>query len=127
MSYVRPPRLGGLGDREGKDAQYLFGEAEAGGYLRLVMGCRRGDGYKKEYVHRLLLWCIAGPPPQEGMVAMHLCENPRCCNVAHLVWGDKRTNMVGDEDAYTEALDASFEGGLRLGGWPGGQAVRLPR
>lgn len=38
-------------------------------------------------------WEIAnGRPPRDGMVIMHSCDNPPCCNPAHLSEGTRRDN-----------------------------------
>jgi hypothetical protein len=33
------------------------------------------------------------PIPFSGAIALHLCDNPSCCNPAHLQWGTQRDNI----------------------------------
>ena len=46
------------------------------GYIHLVLAYD-GDKHGKiiEYAHRLVLWSIFGPPPQDRWVCMHFCNN----------------------------------------------------
>jgi len=55
------------------------------GYGRLV--------YKRKYIsaHRYAL-LTKEKPPRNGMMACHACDNPLCCNPAHLWWGTASEN-----------------------------------
>lgn len=44
-------------------------------------------------VHRIVFADIHGPIP-EDMVVMHRCDNPPCCNPAHLKLATQRENML---------------------------------
>lgn len=46
---------------------------------------------KKYYAHRLVYELEKGEIP-EGMLIMHLCNNPSCCNPKHLELGTKSQN-----------------------------------
>jgi len=56
-------------------------------------GYRQPNGYgslhwepgskKSEYAHRVA-WLISGRSLVPGLVVMHVCDNPPCCNPAHL-------------------------------------------
>ena len=62
------------------------------------IGSRTTDGYghmgfkgQLYRTHRLAYECANGPIPN-GMVLMHRCDNPPCCNPAHLVVGTQQEN-----------------------------------
>ena len=64
-----------------------------------------------ERAHRIVLWCVFGPPPQEKWRhALHMCGNPRCINPEHLVWGSLEDNAIEDpvmaRKAFVELLKA---------------------
>lgn len=73
-------------DKRGPDECWPWlGTLNAYGYG--VIGHRR----KLAMVHRLVLGSTVGGIP-EGMVVLHLCDNPPCCNPAHLRVGTYREN-----------------------------------
>jgi hypothetical protein len=51
---------------------------------------------KHEYVHRLALSIVAGPPPELGMECAHSCGNGHlgCCNPRHLRWATSKQNSA---------------------------------
>lgn len=49
------------------------------------------DDGKVSYTHRVAYEHKNGPIPK-GMVLMHLCDNPACCNPGHLTLGTKKDN-----------------------------------
>lgn len=51
------------------------------------------DGARLELTHRLTYAAVRGPIP-DGMVVMHDCDVPACCNPAHLSLGTQRDNIV---------------------------------
>ena len=87
----------------------IGGGAPSLGYLTITLGYL---GKKKatvtEYAHRLVLFSIHGPPPDEDTnVAMHTCHNPGCLNPHHLVWGTPKDNKLTGGAAqarYTELV-----------------------
>jgi hypothetical protein len=62
-------------------------------------GCRNNFNYgkisneegKTVYAHRLVYELKYGPIPK-GMVVLHRCDNPPCCNEDHLFLGTKADN-----------------------------------
>ena len=65
-------------------------------------GCTSPTGYGSFGVnkaplltHRIALALTVGDQPD--LVAMHSCDNPPCCNPAHLSWGTRQKNT---KDAY---------------------------
>jgi hypothetical protein len=57
------------------------------GYSRLVI---QGRTYK---LHRLAYEHLVGPIP-DGLLILHTCDNPPCCNPAHLYPGTPAQNML---------------------------------
>ena len=69
---------------------------DEGGYLLLAVARRAPSlgGWLHERAHRVVLWAFFGPPPAglRRPCVMHVCHNPMCCSVDHLVWGEDREN-----------------------------------
>ena len=60
---------------------------KGGGY-----GCLRWNG-KMRRAH-CVVWSLTNGPIPQGMVVMHECDNPLCCNRTHLSLGTQKDNMV---------------------------------
>lgn len=60
------------------------------GYGRLRESGREGA---QLVAHRVAYELTYGPIP-EGLVARHRCDNPRCCNPAHIEPGTHRDNYL---------------------------------
>jgi len=61
-------------------------------------GCVEANGYAytsldglKIYAHRMA-FLVSGGTLIKGLVIMHLCDNPRCCNPSHLRQDTYRAN-----------------------------------
>ena len=61
---------------------------------------RNGKGYgifyhrkDKSIASRVALELRLGRPLMDGMLALHTCDNPSCCNPSHLWEGDHTANM----------------------------------
>lgn len=63
-----------------------------------------GDGRKNYGTHRIAFFLKEGRPQSPGLHVMHACDNPVCCNPAHLSEGTRSENM---RDAYARGrMDA---------------------
>jgi hypothetical protein len=75
-------------DRRGDDECWEWTRARsARGYGQLWTGER------VEYAHRLVAALTAGAIPT-GLYVLHTCDNPPCCNPAHLVFGTQADNLA---------------------------------
>lgn len=76
---------GGI-DQRGPDECWPWQRARtADGYSQLRVGA------KVVYVHRLVYELLHGPLPK-GVLVRHTCDNPPCCNPAHLLSGTTADN-----------------------------------
>lgn len=75
------------------------------GYGQFTVGSRTDGSRRKAQSHRLAWELTYGPIP-DGMVVMHECDNPRCCNINHLRLGTHQENMA-DRDAKGRQGDHS--------------------
>lgn len=48
---------------------------------------------KNVRANRHALSITKGPAPFEGALSLHSCDNPPCCNPAHLRWGTQQDNV----------------------------------
>lgn len=56
-----------------------------------VIGIGPRTSHVSMYAHRLMLM-LSGVEIPDGCVVMHSCDNPRCCNPAHLSVGSNKAN-----------------------------------
>ncbi len=92
-----------------EEAQGMGFDSQDPTYLTVTVGPRM---YEK--AHRLVLWQLQGPPPDVALpisrphnagkryYAMHTCNNKRCLNPAHIVWGTNAENARGLHDTAIE-------------------------
>lgn len=76
--------------REPDDCWLWLGGTIAKGYGQMGAG-RAGDGTK--LVHRVA-WEAANGPIPAGAHVLHQCDNPPCCNPAHLFLGTNGDNVA---------------------------------
>lgn len=69
---------------------WRFGKTKDGYGNMKVMG-------KEVRAHRLSYELFIGPIP-EGLNVLHHCDNPPCCNPAHLFVGTQKDNMIDCRD-----------------------------
>jgi hypothetical protein len=77
----------------------------------VFMGCRNSEGYGRitegghagriVYAHRVAWELVHGPIP-EGLLVLHTCDNPPCCNPAHLRVG---THLENIQEMYDRKRD----------------------
>lgn len=77
-----------------------------GGYGYFRWGNRMG------YAHRVAWELVRGAIP-DGMRVLHRCDNPPCCNPAHLFLGTHADNMA-DRQAKRRQVRGESHGGARL-------------
>jgi len=75
------------------------GATNASGYGEIQRGARSAG---KTSTHRLAHEIFIGPVPPDHKVC-HRCDNPPCCNPAHLFTGTQATNM---QDAVSKGRTA---------------------
>jgi hypothetical protein len=81
------------------------------GTRMLGYGIKMSSG-KNMRVHRLVYALYNGPIPP-GLIVLHLCDNPPCCNPAHLSCGTHRDNLL---DAYSKGRAKGFAAGVQRRG-----------
>jgi len=73
-------------------------------------GVLRVAGRRTALAHRYALELSIGRSIGDGLGALHTCDNPPCCNPAHLYEGTPAQNT-----------DDKMARGRWAGGWPGGE------
>lgn len=82
----------------GPDACWPWtGAFDSHGYGMFHVGKREGVTTHVERAHRVALRLVGRPLP-DGKIGMHSCDNPPCCNPAHVAEGTPRAN-AHDRDA----------------------------
>jgi hypothetical protein len=77
------------------------------GYGNFRIGSATDGTRRKEMSHRMAFYLTHGVWPEKGKVVMHTCDNPPCCNPAHLVLGSYSAN---NHDAYAKKRRISHLG-----------------
>lgn len=70
------------------------------------------DLLELEYAHRVAWRLFRGPIP-EGLLVLHHCDNPKCCNPIHLFLGTQADNMA-DKCAKGRQAKGSKHGRAKL-------------
>lgn len=58
-----------------------------------VLGLTKSDGRKSTMRAHAFALVLTTGEDQGGRYALHGCDNPPCCNPAHLYWGDQKRNI----------------------------------
>ena len=98
---TKQERVGTKGPSRTPPERRLWDKVEIGGHDECwpFIGKRTRLGYgrvgigrtKYVYAHRVAYIDKVGPIP-DGLVVMHICDNPPCCNPAHLALGTRGDN-----------------------------------
>lgn len=64
------------------------------GYGRIGHGKGRGRSTTPVMLAHRAAWEVANGPIPDGMLVCHKCDNPPCCNPAHLFLGTSRDNAM---------------------------------
>lgn len=95
-------------DKRGPDDCWLWRTAKQsdGGYGRMTVR-ERARGFVVAYRPNRVSWTMAHGPIPGGMNVCHRCDNPPCCNPAHLFLGSQPDN-VGDAKAKNRMRGGHF-------------------
>ena len=65
----------------------------SGGYGQITTGLRKLNTLKPELAHRIAYQLSTGRPIEPNTMIIHSCDNPPCCNPAHLSPGTHQENQ----------------------------------
>lgn len=82
------------------------GSRTAQGYGRITVGSKLNGTRKLIAAHRASWQEFRGPIP-EGLCVLHRCDNPSCCNPAHLFLG---TNLDNVNDRTAKGRNVNLRG-----------------
>lgn len=71
-----------------------------------VLSFNMGAGRKSYGAHRVAFFLANGRPQAPGLHVLHACDNPPCCNPAHLSEGTRSQNM---RDAHARGRMANIK------------------
>lgn len=101
-----PQRIDSKIDRSGgPDACWPWTGGRIKGYGQTTI-----HGRRRVYAHRLALMDALGRELLPGYMALHHCDNPPCCNPAHLYEGTAKDNSF---DAHTRGRAVNLRGSKR--------------
>lgn len=79
--------------RSGDDACWPWtGRSDPDGYGRIAFGNAAKGTFRAHRAHRIAYALARGPIP-DGLQVCHRCDNPPCCNPAHLFLGTAAENQ----------------------------------
>lgn len=76
----------------GADACWPYSSVVEGKYA--IVGYDAGGPRWKGIGAHVLAYTLTKGPVTKGMIVRHTCDNPRCCNPAHLLTGSYKENMA---------------------------------
>lgn len=74
-------------DQQGETDCWPWKARTLSGYGRMTIG------QKELLAHRIAVMIKTGAPIPDGRVVRHKCDNPLCCNPAHLELGTQKDNV----------------------------------
>lgn len=87
-----------------------IGKCQTGGYGRFEGGSKLK---RRSCLAHRLAWTLKNGPIPKGLNILHSCDNPPCCNPAHLFVGTHRDNMA-DMTAKGRSTHGDRNGRARL-------------
>lgn len=79
----------------GPDSCWLWtGAIDKRGYGRAYVGWLRTESRPQMVLAHRAAWELVNGPIPKGLLACHHCDNPPCCNPAHLFLGTQADNMA---------------------------------
>lgn len=110
-------------DIRGEDECWPWMAARIGnGYGSFTIANKKRGGLKV-VASRISCYLAHGPCTQSWNKTLHSCDNPPCCNPAHLRWGTQQHNVDDAVERNRHVLPPKNTPGRNVGKMPVGSAV----